>query len=355
MSLSITNEIMQIQENIDLKSYNTLQIPVKAKYFLRIENESDILELVKTDLRKNEKHCVLNWGSNTLFTQNFDGIVVKIETKWKEIIKSENNSVIIEVKAGENRSDFVEWCCENDYCWIENLVDIPWNVGTAPVSNIWAYGTEVSSVIYEVEWIDLTTGEPKVFKKSECEFGYRTSIFKYSLRNQFLVTKVRFLLSILDENYQPNIWYKDIQNLIEQKWIYPKTSKEVAEVVHEIRANKLPDWHQIWTAWSFFSNPIITLNERAELEKSFPELSHHECVELWEKKIKLSAGQLIDQCWLKWWRIANWTAWTYEKHALILVNEWWNADDVLEAMHYIQNCVKEKFGVQLEPEVVLVD
>ncbi len=346
---------MQIQENIDLKSYNTLQIPVKAKYFLRIENESDILELVKTDLRKNEKHCVLNWGSNTLFTQNFDGIVVKIETKWKEIIKSENNSVIIEVKAGENRSDFVEWCCENDYCWIENLVDIPWNVGTAPVSNIWAYGTEVSSVIYEVEWIDLTMGEPKVFKKSECEFGYRTSIFKYSLRNQFLVTKVRFLLSILDENYQPNIWYKDIQNIIEQKWIQPKSPKEVAVIVREIRANKLPDWHQIWTAWSFFSNPIITLNERAELEKSFPELSHHECVEFWEKKIKLSAGQLIDQCWLKWWRTGNWTAWTYEKHALILVNEWWNADDVLEAMHYIQNCVKEKFGVQLEPEVVLVD
>ena len=346
---------MQIEDNIDLKHYNTLQIPVRAKYFVKIQKESDIHDLMDTNLRKNEKHCILNWGSNTLFTQDFDGIVVKVEIKWKEIIKSENNSVIIEVKAGENRSDFVEWCCENNYCWIENLIDIPWNVGTAPVSNIWAYGTEVSSVIYEVEWIDLTTGEPKVFKKSECEFGYRTSIFKYSLRNQFLVTKVRFLLSILDENYQPNIWYKDIQNLIEQKWFQPKTPKEVAEIVREIRANKLPDWHQIWTAWSFFSNPIITLNERAELEKSFPELSHHECVEFWEKKIKLSAGQLIDQCWLKWWRIANWTAWTYEKHALILVNEWWNADDVLEAMHYIQNSVKEKFGVQLEPEVVLVD
>ena len=345
---------MFVEESVDLKPYNTLQIPVKAKYFVRIGEESDILELMKNVLRKNEKHCVLNWGSNTLFTQNFDGIVVKIETKWKEIIKSENNSVIIEVKAGENRSDFVEWCCENNYCWIENLVDIPWNVGTAPVSNIWAYGTEVSSVIYEVEWIDLTTGEPKVFKKSECEFGYRTSIFKYSLRNQFLVTKVRFLLSILDENYQPNIWYKDIQNIIEQKWIQPKSPKEVAVIVREIRANKLPDCHQIWTAWSFFSNPIITLNERAELEKSFPELSHHECVEFWEKKIKLSAGQLIDQCWLKWWRIANWTAWTYEKHALILINEWWNADDVLEAMHYIQKCVKDKFWVQLEPEVVLV-
>ena len=346
---------MQIQENIDLKPYNTLQIPVKAKYFVIIENESDILELVKSDSRKNEKHCILNGGSNILFTQDFDGIVVKIETKWKEIIKSENNQVSIEVAAGENWSDFVEWCCENNYCGIENLVDIPWNVGTAPVSNIWAYGTEVSSVIYEVEWIDLITWKQKIFKKSECEFGYRTSIFKYKLKNQFLVTKVRFLLSILDENYQPNIWYKDIQNLIEQKWFQPKTPKEVAEIVREIRANKLPDWHEIWTAWSFFSNPIITLKERAELEKSFPELSHHECVDFGEKKMKLSAGQLIDQCGLKWWRISNWTAWTYTKHALILVNEWWNADDVLEAMHYIQKSVIDKYWVQLTPEVVLVN
>lgn len=345
---------MNIEENVDLKKYNTLQIPVKAKYFVRIINESNILELMKTDLWKNEKHCILNGGSNTLFTQDFDGIVLKIETKWKKIIKSENNQVIIEVLAGEIWSDFVERCCENNYCGIENLIDIPWNVGTAPVSNIWAYWIEVSNVIYEVEWIDLITWEPKVFNKSECEFGYRTSIFKYTLKNQFLVTKVRFLLSILDENYQPNIWYKDIQNLIEQKWIQPKTPKEVAEIVREIRANKLPDWHKIWTAWSFFSNPIITLDEWSQLEKSFPDLSHHECIEFGEKKMKLSAGQLIDQCWLKWRRIANWTAWTYKKHALILVNEWWNAEDVLEAMHYIQTRVNDKFWVLLNTEVVLV-
>ena len=346
--------MMNIENNIDLKQYNTLQIPVTAKYFVRIENEDDIRELMDSDLWKNEKHCILNWWANILFIQDFDGIVIKIELKWKEVIKFEKNGVLVEVAAGENWSDFVERCCENNYCGIENLIDIPWNVGTAPVSNIWAYGTEVSSLVYEVEWIDLTTWETKIFRNSECEFGYRTSIFKYKLRNQFLVTKVRFLLSVVDENYIPNIWYKDIQNYMSEHWINPKTPKEVAEIVREIRANKLPDWHKIWTAWSFFSNPIISLDERVELEKKFPDLSHHECVDFGEKKMKLSAGQLIDQCGLKWWRIPNWSAWTYEKHALILVNEWWNADDVLEAMHYIQKCVKDKFWVQLEPEVVLV-
>jgi len=345
---------MQIEKDVDLKQYNTLQIPVKAKYFVRIGNESDIFELIKTDLWKTEKHCILNGGSNILFTQDFDGIVLKIETKWKEVIKFENNSVLVEVSAWENWSDFVERTCENNRYWIENLIDIPWNVGTAPVSNIWAYGTEVSSVVYEVEWIDLTTWEKKIYKNSGCEFGYRTSIFKYTLKWKFFVTKVRFLLSVVDKNYSPNIWYADVQKFISEKWVNPKTPKEVSEIIHEIRANKLPDWHKIWTAWSFFSNPIITLDERVELEKSFPDLSHHECIDFGEKKMKLSAGQLIDRCGLKWWRISNWTAWTYEKHALILVNEWWNADDVLESMNYIQKWVRDKFWVQLEPEVVLI-
>lgn len=344
----------EIEKDIDLKQYNTLQVPVIAKYFVKIEKESDMLELVKTDLWKTEKHCIINWWANVLFTGDFDGIVVKIETKWKEIIKDEKDSVIVEVAAGENWSDFVQWCCDNNYYWIENLIDIPWNVWTAPVSNIWAYGTEVSSVIYEVDWMDLITGEIKTYKNEDCMFGYRTSIFKYEQKDSILVTKVRFLLLKVDENYTPNIWYKDIQNYMLEKWVNPKTPKEVSKIIHEIREGKLPDWHEIWTAWSFFANPIITLDEWGELEKKFPDLSHHECVDFWETKMKLSAGQLIDLCGLKWRRIKNWKTWTYEKHALILVNLWWTAEDVLEAMHHIQNCVKDKFWVLLEPEVVLV-
>lgn len=345
---------MQIEENIDLKQYNTLQIPVNTKYLVRISKESDVYELMQTDLWKNEKHCILNGWSNTLFTSNFDGIVIKVELKWKEMLKCEWDAVLIEISAWENWSDFVEWCCKNNYCWIENLIDIPWNVWTAPVSNIWAYWTEVSNVVYEVEWVDLITWETKIFKQHECGFAYRTSIFKNTLEENFLVTKVRFLLHILDENYVPNIWYKDIQNYILEKWINPQTPTEVAEIIREIRKNKLPDWHNIWTAWSFFSNPFISVRERENLEKKHPNLSHHECIEDWENRIKLSAGQLIDFCWLKWWRIENGKSWTYEKHALILINEWWDASDVLHAMEYIQKSVNDKFWVLLQPEVVLI-
>ena len=235
------------------------------------------------------------------------------------------------------------------------MIDIPGNVGTAPVSNIWAYGAEVSDCVYEVEWIDLNTWGKKIFKKSECEFAYRTSIFKHVLKENFIVTKVRFLLSKFNEKYIPNIWRADIQKLVAERWFIPKTPKEVYEIVREIRVNKLPNRHKIWTVWSFFLSPIISLDEWARLEKKFPDLSYNECIDFWEKKIKLFAGQLIDKCGLKWWRIENWKAWTYEKHALILVNDWWNADDVLEAMDYIQKSVKDKFWVRLEPEVVLVN
>ena len=345
---------MHIESNVNLKQYNTLQIPVRAEYLVRIEDESDIFELMESDLWKNEKHCILNGWSNIFFTKDFDWVVIKVELKWKKVIKSENNLVFLEVAAGENWSDFVEWCCENNYCGIENLIDIPWNVGTAPVSNIWAYGMEASDVVFEVEWIDLITWENRIFKKSECEFGYRTSVFKHILKENFLVVKVRLLLSILDENYVPNLWYPDIQKLISDKWINPKTPKEVYEIIREIRANKLPDWHKIWTAWSFFSNPIISQDVWNKLESKFPDLSNHECIECGEKKMKLYAWQLIDKCGLKWWRIENWTAWIYEKHALILVNNGWNATDVLNAMEYIQKSVDDKFWIILEPEVVLV-
>ena len=193
-----------------------------AKYFVRIKEEKDVYDLMDNELWRKEKHCILNWGSNIFFTQDFDGIVIKIETKWKEVIKNEDNSVLIEVESWENWSDFVGWCCENNYWGIENLIDIPWNVGTAPVSNIWAYWVEVSDVIYEVEWINLITWEKSILKKSECGFWYRTSIFKSTLKWDFLVTKVRFLLSIFNEKYEMNLWYADIQKYILEKWIIPK-------------------------------------------------------------------------------------------------------------------------------------
>ena len=342
--------MMKIEENVSLKDYNTLQIPVKAKYLVRIHEEKDIHELMQSNLWKVEKHCILNGWANILFTENFDGIVLKMEMEWKAVVED----WLVEVYAWENWSDFVEWVCNKWYYWIENLIDIPGNVWTAPVSNIWAYWVEISKYVKYVEGIDLQTGEKQIYSNSDCEFAYRTSIFKHSLKENFLIIKVWFELPYVDEIYTPNVSYADIQRKIEESWNMPKTPIDLLKIVRGIRANKLPDWHKIWTAWSFFANPVLTKFERDNLEKTFPNLSHHDYFEWGETKVKLSAGQLIDLCWLKWWRTNNGKSGTYEKHALILVNDWWTAEDVLEAMHHIQNMVFDKFGVKLEPEVVLV-
>ena len=341
---------MKIEENVSLKDCNTLQIPVIARYLVRIQEEQDVYELIQSDLWKVEKHCILNGWANVLFTKDFDGIVLKMEMKWKAFIED----WLVEAYAWENWSDFVEWICSKWYCWVENLIDIPGNVGTAPVSNIWAYWVEISKYVKYVEGVNLQTWEKKIYNHEDCEFAYRTSIFKHSLKENFLIIKVEFSLNRVDETYVPNIGYADIQKQISESWNSPTTPIEVLNIVRDIRANKLPDWHKIWTAGSFFANPIVTKVERLKLEKQFPNLSHHDYLEWTEMKIKLSAGQLIDLCGLKWWRIKNGMAGTYEKHALILINDWGNADDVLEAMHYIQKMVLDKFGVRLEPEVVLV-
>lgn len=346
---------MIIENDVNLKQYNTLQIPVNAKYFVVVKSHEDINNLINSELWKNKIHCILWWWSNIFFTKDFDWIIVKNEIMWKRIDKLSINSYLVEVWAGENWSDFVEWSCINNMSWIENLISIPGNVWTSPVSNIWAYWVEVSKFIYDVQWIDLKTGKIAIFKNSECEFDYRNSIFKRLLKQDFIITKVRFLLNKFDKNYTPNISYPDIQKYIIDNDKTPKTPTEISEIIKIIRNNKLPNWHKIWTAWSFFSNPIVSKKQLNVLESIDSTIIYHEIQnKTWEIMYKLSAGQLIEKCWLKWWRISNWTTWTFIKHALILINEWWTADDVLESMHIIQNKVKESFWIQLEPEVVLI-
>lgn len=342
---------MNIERDVSLEEYNTFKIPVKAKYLVRIQKEQDIYDLMQNDLWNKEKHYILNWWANVLFTRDFDWIILKIEMIGKTVL---NDLWLIEVYSWENRSDFVEWSCSKWYYWIENLIDIPWNVGTAPVSNIWAYWVEIASFVKYVEWINLKTWKKEIFCNEDCEFSYRTSLFKHGLKENFLITKVDFCLPKVTEWYKPNITYHDVKSKIEDLWIIVNTPIEVLNIVRDIRASKLPDWHKIGTAGSFFANPIITQQEWSLLVQKFENLSHHDCIVWLETKVKLSWGQLIDLCWLKWWRTKNGKAWTYEKHALILVNEWWTAEDVLDAMSTIQKMVFEKFGVHLDPEVVLV-
>ena len=337
-----------------LKNYSTFGIDCYAKEIITIYEKNDIKNLINNNILKDNNRLIIGWGSNIVFTQNFDGIIIVNNLKSRTIIKELNNSIIISLWSWENRHDTVMRSVENWYAGLENLVSIPWTVWAAPVQNIGAYGTEVRDIILEVKGIDIITGEEKIFTNEQCEFWYRDSIFKHTLKQDFFITDVVVQLIKANERiYHPKLNYNGIhEELLRQWrdwWSYLSPFK-IAEAISSIRASKLPDWTKIGTCWSFFANPVISQTRYEELKKEYPDLIWYIT---WIEKIKLSAWQLIELCWLKGYRDGD--AGIYDRHALVLVN-YGNAtgNQIRDLIIMIQSKVKEKFNVKIIPEVNII-
>jgi len=343
---------MQIQNNIDLKSYNTFQVKSVAKYFVQIQSAQDILQLIESPIYQENKTFFLGAGANTIFVNDFDGLVIKIDILWKEILSQNDDEVIIKVGAWENRHDFVLRCAQNNFVGMENLAYIPSNIWATAVQNIWAYWTEAKDIIQTVYGVNLQTKEIQTLQNNECHFGYRESIFKNELKNKFIITHVIFKLQKYNPDYKFNCEYSGINQKINELWFDLEDIKasDFVQVITQIRKDKLPDREKIWTAGSFFKNPVITNEQREVLQKNFPELKWF-VVDGW---IKLSAWQLIDMCGFKWQ--SDGKVWTYKNHALILVNEWdANGQDIKNFANQIQTKIQEKFGIFLDPEAIFVE
>jgi len=343
---------MQIQQNIDLKNYNTFKVKSIAKYFGQIQNPQDIIDFVDSPVYVKNKKYFLWSGANTIFVNDFDGLVIKIDILWKKIIFENDNELIVKVWAWENRHDFVLRCTEKSLVWMENLAYIPSNIWATAVQNIGAYWSEAKDIIETVEWINLDTKEIQTIQNSKCNFWYRESVFKNELKDKFIITHVVFKLKKLNQNYKFNCEYSGIKEKINELWFNLENMRPIdfVEVITQIRKDKLPDWEKIWTAGSFFKNPVIKNNEREILQKNFPELKWFEV----ENGIKLSAWQLIDMCGFKWKNDGK--VWTYKNHALILVNEWdASGQDIKNFANQIQNKVEDKFGIFLDPEAIFVE
>lgn len=337
---------------ISLKNYSTFRIDVSTKELVTLHTISDIQELIKSDTyKKNSNRLILGWGSNILFTQDFDGLIIVNNLNGIDTVKELNNSIILSVKSGENRNDLVMRTVQQGYAGLENLVSIPGTVGAAPVQNIWAYGSEVRDVILEVRGIDMNTWEERIYTNEQCEFSYRDSIFKHTLQQEFFITEIVIQLIKANERiYHPNLHYSGIEEELFRKgrdggsYIAPL---QIAQTISTIRASKLPDRTKIGTAGSFFANPIIDSHEYEKLKKEFSDWVGHTAG---TNKIKLSAGQLIELCGLKWYRDGD--AGVYENHALVLVNHGSATGKQMQALiTLIQSKVQEKFGILLLPEV----
>lgn len=333
--------MINLYQNYSLKEYNTFNIDANAKYFLEFDNLHELEEVLKNSNINESNFFILGGGSNVLFTENFNGIILHPKFQGISIIEENDNFAFVKVGANVEWDKFVEYAVNNNLGGIENLSKIPGTVGSSPVQNIGAYGAEVKDVIDKVEAFNITTFNSGFFTNDQCEFQYRSSVFKNKYKNNYIITSVIFKLS---KKHILNINYKDLQTEIGE--IENITIKDVRNAIIKIRENKLPD-HTIWgNAGSFFKNPVISKNQFEKIQKQYPNIAHYKL----DNKVKIAAAWLIEES--GWKGKSEGGAAVDSNHALILINKN-NATglDVSILATKIKKSVWFKFGIELEPEV----
>jgi len=336
--------MLKLQHNISLKPYNTFSIDVIAKQFIDITSLSDLKELVGTE----KDFFILSGGSNLLLTKDIEGLVVHLNTKGITIVKETDNHVFVKVSAGENWHEFVMWCIDQNYGGLENLSLIPGNVGTTPIQNIGAYGTEVKDTIIEVVGLEIESNSTSIFTNKECEFSYRNSIFKNDQKGKYIITDVTFKLSKND--HKLNSSYGTIQSELEKNNIKNPTIKDLSDAVISIRQSKLPDPKEIGNSGSFFKNPVISRQQFETLQHNYPEIPHYIVT---ETTIKVPAGWLVEQCGFKGKRFGD--AGVHKNQALVLVNYGdATGKEIWQLAQNIQKTVFKKYNIELEAEVNVI-
>ena len=339
--------MLQIQENVSLKNFNTFGIDVSARYFVEIGHEDELVELFMDPQWLQMERLVLGGGSNMLFVNDFDGLVIRMNIRGIEH-RINHNEVFVEAGAGEVWNDLVNFCVAREYAGIENLSLIPGSVGASPIQNIGAYGVELKDVFYSCQAFEIATGTFKKFTNEDCRFGYRDSIFKNELKEKYIITSVKFKLSLIPNL---NLKYGAIEQELTNRGITNPTIKDISQVVSRIRVSKLPDPSTIGNAGSFFKNPVITADQFEHVRSKFPEVVNYPAG---NDLVKLAAGWLIEQCGWKG-KVVGHTG-TWKNQALVLVNHGEaTGEEVYSFSSQIIDSVYRKFGVLLDREVNIIN
>lgn len=337
---------MEIKSHYPLKKYNTFGISAYAKEFVSVSSTTELAEVLKGN--KGKELFILGGGSNMLLTQDIDALVIHINLKGKETVSKDENYAYVKAMAGENWHEFVLFCIENNYGGLENLSLIPGNVGTTPIQNIGAYGTEIKDTFVSCEAMDIATQQLVTFTKEECRFAYRESIFKGELKGKYIITSVTFRLTA--NGHKVNTSYGDIAAELTKKGITVPTIKDVSNAVTAIRQSKLPNPAELGNSGSFFKNPIVTAEEFEKVQLLHPQMPHYV---LSDTHVKVPAGWLIEQSGFKGKRFGD--AGVHKNQALVLVN-YGNATgkELLDLSKKIQDTVYTNFGIAIEAEVNII-
>jgi len=318
-----------------LKKVNSFAVESFAPIAYFPKSVDDLIELAELQLTS---FYILGEGCNTLFVQHESPIIIKPEFKGITI-EEQLTATRVTVAAAENWHDFVCLCIEKGIYGLENLALIPGSVGAAPIQNIGAYGVEMAQYCEEVLWFDFTTKQCVTYKKDDCEFGYRESIFKNKLKNKGIIINITFSFP---HTWQANLSYAGLNQLPQKT-----TAKDVMQAVIEIRQSKLPDPVVLPNAGSFFKNPTVERIQWKQLIDKYPNMPSYPQS---SGKIKIAAGWLIDQVGLKGYQIDG--VGIHQKQALVLVNyHAVQGEAIVKLALFIKDRVQKLFNINLEPEV----
>ncbi|MBR9860300.1 UDP-N-acetylmuramate dehydrogenase [bacterium] len=336
--------MLEIKENLSLKSYNTFGLDVKASevYFL-----TNIAQL--SDIPQREEALILGGGSNVLLTSDLHRPVIINQLKGIEVLSQEADFIELRVASGENWHELVMYCVEHGYGGIENLSLIPGSVGAAPMQNIGAYGVEIQNVLQNVTAIRLSDLKERTFSAEECEFGYRHSIFKSRLKGQYLITGIT--LRLTKNHHTLNTSYGAIQEVLARKGITEASIKDISEAVIEIRQSKLPDPKELGNTGSFFKNPVIKKAHFDRLKSQYPEIKSYPVD---DDHVKVPAGWLIESRGWKGKVVGN--TGSHKQQALVLVNYGKaTGKEVKELSEAIKADIASTYGIELETEVNIIE
>lgn len=337
-----------IQENVSLKPFNTFGVSANSKYFAEANSVEDLLETLKFSNTKTLPLLFLGGGSNILFTKDFDGLAIRLNLKGINEKIVDDNHILVTAKAGENWHQFVMYCLDKNYGGLENLSLIPGNVGTSPMQNIGAYGTEIKDIFESCKVLNLQTSETEIFNREQCRFGYRDSVFKQEGKGKYVILEVTFRLT--RKVHRIDVEYGAIQSELEKLGIINPTIQDVSKAVINIRQSKLPDPKITGNAGSFFKNPTIPLHQYENLKQQFENIPGYPNGDF----VKVPAGWLIEQAGWKGKQIGNVAS--HQLQALVIINATGNASgkEVFDFSTMIIDSVKEKYGIELEREVNII-
>ena len=328
------------QENYSLLRHNTFGIDAKCKRFIEYSSVEEALQVARTITDADRPLLILGGGSNLLLTGDYNGTVLHSGIRFLE----QTDECHVRCGSGFIWDDVVDYCVANNLYGAENLSIIPGEVGASAVQNIGAYGAEAKDLIECVEAVEIETGQICRFTNTECAYSYRQSKFKHAWKNRFLITAVTYKLS---KTYNPKLDYGNIRVALAAKGIDNPTAMQLRETIIDIRNAKLPDPKVLGNAGSFFMNPVVSTHKYNQLAQQYVGMPHYTIDSEYEK---IPAGWLIEQC--GWKGKALGKAAVHNKQALVLVNcGGATGSEVVQLYKTIQHDVKQKFDIEIKPEV----